>query len=369
MVRKSMEKIRMEIKNFPVLCGGTFFTLLLAAAKQGLNERKKWGESAAFTESDVFEALIQVAIPTYKPPTDDENFKSVVSAYKSCSKSKSGRLPIHEQANITTFNNLIMNDYQTPLSTMVTLITKYIDFDGKGYWLIKALLELISMDNRIKDTDQFFISEDGRPITKYEINNLTDIWFSAFLLGVWHFIIINKIENILGKDTYDGWCKPGASKNTTMRINYEYYNLFVVGDEMFNENFFLIDKKRALTISGGIEPHISKQFASLTDEIITMIKTFPSLFTSENHQYGRTDDNHFALFGLVTDIKIQENGIKIYFHKFCSIPQQRLNEIALNLAIKGSSSYNELNRTHWTIKQINLIEELRAAGISVLIPT
>jgi hypothetical protein len=71
----------------------------------------------------------------------------------------------------------------------------------------------------------------------------------------------------------------------------------------------------------------------------------------------------------VTDIRIQENGIKIYFQRFCTIPQRRLNEIAHNLAIKGSYNFNELSRTHWTIKQINLIEELRAAGISVLAPT
>jgi len=161
----------------------------------------------------------------------------------------------------------------------------------------------------------------------------------------------------------------GAVYNAATKINTDYYNLFVVGGETFNENFFLIDKNRALITAEGVAADIAEQFAALTPEAQASIKTFPSIFASENHQYGRTDDAHLALFGVVTDIRIQENGIKIYFQRFCTIPQQRLNEIMLNLAIKGSSSFNELNRTHWTIKRINLIEELRAAGISVLAPT
>lgn len=160
----------------------------------------------------------------------------------------------------------------------------------------------------------------------------------------------------------------GALFNATTKISSEYYNLFVVGDEPFNEGFFLIDKDRALTVSEGVSADISEQFASLSPETQAAIKTFPSIFASENHQYGHTDEAQLAVFGVVTDIRIQENGIKIYYQRFCTLPQQRLNEIMLRLAIRGSSSFNELNRTHWTIKRINLIEELRAAGISVLAP-
>ena len=160
-----------------------------------------------------------------------------------------------------------------------------------------------------------------------------------------------------------------ALYNATTKISSEYYNLFVVGDEPFNDGFFLIDKDRALTVAEGVAADISGQFASLSPEAQALIKTFPSIFASENRQYGHTDEAQLAVFGVVTDIRIQENGIKIYYQRFCTILQQRLNEIMLKLAIKGSSSFNELNRTHWTIKRINLIEELRAAGISVLTPT
>jgi len=28
----------------------------------------------------------------------------------------------------------------------------------------------------------------------------------AFLLGVWHFIVVNRKDNKIGQDTYDIWC-------------------------------------------------------------------------------------------------------------------------------------------------------------------
>ena len=161
----------------------------------------------------------------------------------------------------------------------------------------------------------------------------------------------------------------GEVYNAGSAISNDYYNLFVVGGESFNEGHFLIEKDRALTTAEGIAPEISAEFAALTPEAIAKIKTFPSLFAGENRQYGRTDTDHLAFFGMVTNIRIQENGIKIYFQKFCSLPQQRLNETMRELAIHGKPSFNELNRTHWAIKKVNLIEELKAAGIRVLVPT
>ena len=152
-----------------------------------------------------------------------------------------------------------------------------------------------------------------------------------------------------------------------MNLKLDYYNLFVIGDETFCDGHFIVPKDRALTESTSQD--VKAQFAALSEDAILQIKTFPSLFTSENHRYGKTDDTHQAYFGLVTDVRIQDNGIKIYFRPLSAIPQQRLNEIAFKLAIQSASSTNELNRTHWAIKKVNLIEELKAAGISVLAPT
>lgn len=204
----------MVTNGTPALCGGTFFTLLLEAAKNGRNERKKWGEGSEFTERDVFEALVKIAAPTYEKPADSDNFKSVVSAYKSCNMKKSGRLPIYEQANISTFSNRIRDNYQTPLLDMTELVKKYINIAGKGNWLIRALLELICEDESIDGTEALFIYENGESISKGELHTLNEICIPAFLLGVWYFIVSVKTNNGTGKATYDEWCKHGKSKNT-----------------------------------------------------------------------------------------------------------------------------------------------------------
>ncbi len=158
-----------------------------------------------------------------------------------------------------------------------------------------------------------------------------------------------------------------STSDATFTLNTDYYNLFVIGNEPFSDGHFIVPKDRALTES--MMPENKAQFSALTDEAIARIKTFPSIFASENHNCGKTDDDHQAIFGLVKEVRIQDNGIKIHFQALWPIPQQRLNEISFKIGIQGSSAFNELNRTHWAIKQLNLIEELRAAGISVLAPT
>jgi len=164
---------------------------------------------------------------------------------------------------------------------------------------------------------------------------------------------------------------PGSNNalpNAANRPDTSHYNLFVVEGESFNENCFLIVKDRALTIDEGVEPDISAKYAPLSEEAKSEIYRFPSIFASNNRHYGYTDDDHVALYGFVTNIEVQKDGIKIYFWKSCYVPQQRLNEIAPRLAIQGNSSYNELCRTHWSIKRINLVEELRAIGLNIPIP-
>lgn len=175
---------------------------------------------------------------------------------------------------------------------------------------------------------------------------------------------VNNVVNLIVPMMSPG---AGGFVNTNIALNMDYYNLFVIGDETFCDGHFTVPKDRALTES--MSPEVKAQFASLSEDAVSQIKTFPSLFASENHSYGKTDDAHQACFGIVSDVKIQDNGIKIHFRPLWAIPQQKLNEIAFNIALQRASSFNELNRTHWAIKKVNLIEELKAAGISVLAPT
>ena len=148
-----------------------------------------------------------------------------------------------------------------------------------------------------------------------------------------------------------------------LKFNYNFYNLFVIGTEEYKDPSFIVPKDRAPTESTAQD--IKDMCDSLSPEAIKIIKTFPAIFASENHGYARTTEDHMAHYGYVLDVVPQDNGIKIYPYFLNEIKQQSLNLIAHNLDIAHAKSFNELNRTHWAIKRINLIEELERAKISV----
>ena len=146
-------------------------------------------------------------------------------------------------------------------------------------------------------------------------------------------------------------------------LNYDCFNFFVLGTEQYDGPTFIVPKDRALTESTSDE--MKALCAALTPEAIAIVKTFPALFCSENHHFTKTDPDHMAYYGYVTDIKVQDNGIKIYFTKLNAFPQQVLIDIAAELCIGGARAFNELSRTHWAIKRVNLVEELEKAGCRV----
>ena len=560
--------------EYPRLCGGTFFTLLLQAIKQRTKARQRIaGERDGLSETDLLIGLIRVAYPEYKV-TSNSSFKTNTSDYKKCKVSTSSYLPFDWPATIDGFDKKVTSDYQTPLHAMSTFASNFIEVGtsaGKDMRLVKALLELIQYDTSL-DHHKFFCCENGQPIMKSELITLSEICLPAFLLGIWHFIFVNRRDNTVGAATFNAWhntpsikrakkdfigltgasinhaikindigepekdeqstanvavqstvetkqqpepksllellenaidefeiaefvdtdctvdtlrmdlayaidsfvatmryhlrsfrrqqddvfrnvmsfvneieqysaflsmkmfCGYGdgqyskwmwnnttadvetalkyrininllyglisgggtlsvygysapenvdeaessepkvhAEKSTTTnarsqdniqsedgKISREYYNLFVISDEIKNWRF-TIPKDRALRNNSDIV----KKFAELTPETISQIKTFPSLFMYENTEFGgRTSPDQKAYFGFVTDLRVQENGIiKVRFRRDADINQQQINDIAHLLDIHESSGIMELNHTHWTIKHVDLIEELTEAEL------
>lgn len=147
--------------------------------------------------------------------------------------------------------------------------------------------------------------------------------------------------------------------------SHDYYNLFVQFDEeFFSQGHFYVSKDRALNTQLTSD-YIREKINELDPESIEKIKTFPAIFCSENHQMGKTDDEQLAYYGLVTDVKVQDNGIKIYYRVLNPIKQQTLNEHLFDLGIDGNDRFNELNHTHWAIKRIDLVTTLREIGLQV----
>ena len=112
--------------EYPRLCGGTFFTLLLQAIKQRTKARQRIaGERDGLSETDLLIGLIRVAYPEYRA-TADSSFKTNTSDYKKCKISTSSYLPFDWSANIEGFDKKVTADYQTPLHAMSRFVNNFI---------------------------------------------------------------------------------------------------------------------------------------------------------------------------------------------------------------------------------------------------
>ena len=109
-----------------------------------------------------------------------------------------------------------------------------------------------------------------------------------------------------------------------LTIDREYYNLFVLGIEEFEKPYIKVPRDRAL--NQYITKETMAAFDALTPKMIARIKTMPSLFMAENRQYGHPDDDQRVIYGFVSDIKIYDNDVKIYFCGYRNdIPQKAIN--------------------------------------------
>lgn len=181
---------------------------------------------------------------------------------------------------------------------------------------------------------------------------------------------VNRADSITtGNITNNMYFAAGDGRQQIITGNFgtsrEYYSLFVQFDEQFYDSgYFYVMKDRALNTLSTSD-YIRDKINALEPESIELIKTFPAIFCSENHQMGKTDDEQLAFYGMVTDIKVQDNGIKIYYKILNPIKQQTLNDHLFELGISGNDRFNEMNQTHWAIKRIDLVGTLKEIGVSV----
>jgi len=76
----------------------------------------------------------------------------------------------------------------------------------KEEWLVKAILDLIENDESVPEEQEFFICSGGQGITKSTLRQMSDFSLQPLLLGVWHYVVVNRPDNRSGKDTFDRWC-------------------------------------------------------------------------------------------------------------------------------------------------------------------
>lgn len=101
---------------------------------------------------------------------------------------------------VTEFDEQIKNNYSAAYTKAVEFSHKY--FGNKestiNDTLVRKLLYLIINDIDIIDSQYFYICSDRSTKTKADLRNIETIEFEAFLLGVWHYLLVaQKLQAVL----------------------------------------------------------------------------------------------------------------------------------------------------------------------------
>ena len=146
-------------------------------------------------------------------------------------------------------------------------------------------------------------------------------------------------------------------------IDYGYYNLFVTADPEFrlkpNEQSgtVLIRCEKNLQLK-HTSPNIREQILPLCSKTKVRVRSFPSIFATESKLIdGYSHDiepEQEAYIGYIQEMKVQDEIIKITFSNLKTVYQTKLLELSDALCLMNKPRFNELEKTHWAIKNIHL---------------
>jgi hypothetical protein len=208
-----VKKLPMEAKDVtnmahPVLCGGTFLTLILQSRKPTASRRERTqGATDIFREPDVLFELIKIVQPDYIRPAGN-TFRTYTTNYKRCTEHTPNDLKFENESVISAFLARLETDYAGELTKMAAFINHYIDVGTTAQndvLLVKRLFELIRDDESIPAMTQFAVCKDGTLVDKRELVCMTEVYLPAFLLSVWKFIVTERKDNSIGSGTISTW--------------------------------------------------------------------------------------------------------------------------------------------------------------------
>lgn len=212
----------MQDIQVPYLCGGTFFVLLTEAKRKGPTRRQmRAGIPDRVTYKDMLEALIRFPVPSFRRPAMGRTFEGDTSDYRACKVEFGENLPFDEALEIQAFDKKGRTEYGSVLAKMDSFAESYlwVDSEERMRWLVQALLTLIETDELIAPETPFYLS--GTPVTKAELLSLDHYRLSALLLSVWHFVIMNRPDNLRGRATFEAWHERADEMNAKWRFTSE----------------------------------------------------------------------------------------------------------------------------------------------------
>ena len=268
----------MTTNEYPRLCGGTFFTLVLQALRQRMKAREHYsGDSDGLSDPEVLVGLIKVINPDYTDP-GKENLKVTANNYKACKISNSTYLPFDDEQVISAFDSKVRTAYQSVLNRMIGFVNDFLDISEvvhKDVNLVRALIDLVQQDQTIQAGDEFFVEPNGEKKKKAALGDLKEVCLPSFLLGIWHYVVVNRKDNSIGKKTYDAWCPStgGGQRKYTARMGEGILNGLTT---------YLVDTKETITaevVDEAIEDDASNAAGQDTPPVSQqMVNNNPTFF-------------------------------------------------------------------------------------------
>lgn len=293
--------------GIPRLCGGTVFTLILEARQQRYGVREHFaGDSDGLSEMDTLIGLAQVMVPDLKRPakTREDTVQGNTTEFKICKTAGGkGYYPFSNRQSKKAFDDRVKGNYAEALKAMCDFVKNFIwvkGSDKQDVNLVKALLDLIERDDSINNSQVFYIMPDGKPVTKQRIDQIDgeDVCLESFLLGVWHYAIMRREGNTIGKATMNEWCpsKGGAPReyeghmgeNLSRNIRLTY-----LGDVEVPDQDEEIEHIEAEVVEGTKDPDPEPQPQTVNQSVNNPVVINITMNQSGNgRQYGYIADYH-----------------------------------------------------------------------------
>ncbi|MBR3245997.1 MAG: hypothetical protein IKF90_25355 [Parasporobacterium sp.] len=293
--------------GIPRLCGGTVFTLILEARQQRYGVREHFaGDSDGLSEMDTLIGLAQVMVPDLKRPakTREDTVQGNTTEFKICKTAGGkGYYPFSNRQSKKAFDDRVKGNYAEALKAMCDFVKNFIwvkGSDKQDVNLVKALLDLIERDDSINNSQVFYIMPEGKPVTKQRIDQIDgeDVCLESFLLGVWHYAIMRREGNTIGKATMNEWCpsKGGAPReyeghmgeNLSRNIRLTY-----LGDVEVPDQDEEIEHIEAEVVEGTKDPEPEPQPQTVNQSVNNPVVINITMNQSGNgRQYGYIADYH-----------------------------------------------------------------------------
>ena len=293
--------------GIPRLCGGTVFTLILEARQQRYGVREHFaGDSDGLSDMDTLIGLAQVMVPDLKRPakTREDTVQGNTTEFKICKTAGGkGYYPFSNRQSKKAFDDRVKGYYAEALKAMCDFVKNFIwvkGSDKQDVNLVKALLDLIERDDSINNSQVFYIMPDGKPVTKQRIDQIDgeDVCLESFLLGVWHYAIMRREGNTIGKATMNEWCpsKGGAPReyeghmgeNLSRNIRLTY-----LGDVEVPDQDEEIEHIEAEVVEGTKDPEPEPQPQTVNQSVNNPVVINITMNQSGNgRQYGYIADYH-----------------------------------------------------------------------------